>query len=161
MYISVCEPSFFPSSLFCNYKVRIEIVINLQEHMDMQFLTIYRSPLKNGALKNELENVPPPLGKRVRKHMSPRTQPQANLSSPNGVISSFAGTSSPPRKKVANNPHAKQRTLPLRPPMPSKSDVANDSRVAVLLPNIACAIRPPSSLPQGNKFRDVTTIPAR
>lgn len=123
-------------------------------------LAIYRSPLKNGPLKNELENVPPPLGKRVRKQMRPRTQPQANLSSPKGVISSFAGTSSPPRKKVANNPHAKQRTLPLRPPIPSKSEVAKDSRVAVLLPNIACAIRPPSSLPQGNKFREVTTIPA-
>lgn len=125
-----------------------------------EVFTIYISPLKNGAVKNELENVPPPLGNRVRKQISPRTQPQANLSSPKGVISSFAGTSSPPRKKVANNPHAKHRTLPLRPPIPSKSEVAKESRVAVLLPNIACAIRPPSSLPQGNKFREVTTIPA-
>lgn len=93
--------------------------------------------------------------------MRPRTQPQANLSSPKGVISSFAGISSPPRKKVANNPHAKQRTLPLRPPIPSKSDVAKDSRVAVPLPNMACAMRPPSSLPHGNKFREVTTMPAK
>lgn len=120
---------------------------------------IYRSPLKKGALKNELEKVPPPLGKRVRKQMRPSTTPQAYLSSPNGVISSFAGISSPPRKKVAKSPHAKQRTLPLKPPIPRRSEVANDNRVAVLLPNMACAIRPPSSLPHGNKFKEVTTIP--
>ena len=121
---------------------------------------IYKLPLKNGSLKNELENVPPPLGKRVRKQIRPRTIPQAVLSSPKGVISSFAGISSPPRKKVENNPHAKHRTLPLRPPIPSKSDVAKDSKAAVLLPNMACAMRPPSNLPQGNKFKEVTTIPA-
>ena len=91
--------------------------------------------------------------------MRARTNPQAYLSSPNGVISSVAGTSSPPRKKVANNPHAKQRTLPLRPPIPSKSDVPKDSKVAMFLPNRACAMRPPSSLPHGNKFKEVTTIP--
>ncbi len=117
-------------------------------------------PLKYGSLKKELENVPPPLGKRVRKQIRARTIPQAYLSSPKGVISSFAGISSPPRKKVANNPHAKHRTLPLRPPIPSKSDVAKDSKAAVVLPNIACAMRPPSSLQQGNKFKEVTTIPA-
>lgn len=92
--------------------------------------------------------------------MRPRTTPQANLLSPNGVISSFVGISSPPRKKVANSPHAKQSTLPLKPPIPSKNDVANESIVAVFLPNMACAIRPPSSRPQGNRFREVTTIPA-
>lgn len=117
------------------------------------------SPLKNGSLKNELENVPPPLGNRVRRQMRPRTTPQAYRSSPSGVISSVAGISSPPRKNVANKPHAKHRTLPLNPPIPSMSDVANDSRAAVLLPNMACAMRPPSSLPHGNKFKDVTTIP--
>jgi hypothetical protein len=31
----------------------------------------------------------------------------------------------------------------------------------VLRPNMACAIRPPSSLPIGNKFREVTTIPTQ
>lgn len=122
-------------------------------------MSIYKSPLKNGPLKNELENVPPPLGKRVSKQMRPSTNPHAYRSSPNSVISSLAGFSSPPRKNVANKPHAKHKTLPLRPPMPSKSEVAKESRVAVLLPNMACAIRPPSSLPQGNKFKDVTTIP--
>ena len=122
---------------------------------------IYMSPLKNGPLRNELENVPPPLGKSVRKQIRPRTIPQANLLSPRGVISSFAGISSPPRKKVANNPHAKHRTLPLRPPIPSNNEVAKDNSIAVLLPNMACAIRPPSSLPHGNKFKEVTTIPAQ
>jgi len=95
------------------------------------------SPLKNGALRNEEENVPPPLGKSVRKHMRPRMMPQAYLLSPRGLISSFAGISSPPRKKVANNPHARHRTLPLRPPTPSNSEVPKDKSVAVFLPNMA------------------------
>lgn len=69
--------------------------------------------------------------------MRPRMIPQANLSSPKGVISSLAGISSPPRKKVAKSPQARHRTLPLSPPMPSKSEVAKDSKVAVLLPNMA------------------------
>lgn len=92
--------------------------------------------------------------------MRPRTKPQAYLSSSNGVISSVAGISSPPRKNVAKSPHAKQSTLPLRPPIPKRNEVAKDNKVAVLLPNIACAMRPPSSLPHGNKFKEVTTIPA-
>ncbi|MCI25325.1 hypothetical protein A2U01_0046515 [Trifolium medium] len=45
--------------------------------------------------------------------------------------------------------------------MPSNNDVPKDNNVAVLRPNMACAIRPPSSLPHGNKFREVTTIPAQ
>lgn len=122
---------------------------------------IHISPLKNGPLKKELENVPPPLGKRVRKQMRPRTIPQAYLFSPRGVISSFAGISSPPLRKVANKPHARHSTLPLRPPRPSNIEVAKDNKAAVLLPNMACAIRPPSSLPQGSKFREVTTIPEK
>lgn len=121
----------------------------------------YKSPLKYGALKNELENVPPPLGKSVRKHISTSTTPQANLSSASGVISSFGGSSFPPRKNVEKSPHAKQRTLPLRPPIPKRKDVAKDNKLAVVEPNIAWAMRPPSSLPHGNKFKDVTTIPAQ
>lgn len=120
----------------------------------------YRSPRKYGAPKNELENVPPMLGKRVRKHIKKSTQPHANLSFPRGVISSCAGTSSPPRKKVAKSPQARHSTLPLRPPIPSKREVAKDNNAAVLLPNIACAMRPPSSLPHGKRFKEVTTIPA-
>ena len=123
--------------------------------------TNYRLPLKNGSLKNEVENVPPLLGKSVRKQMRPSTIPQANLLSPKGVISSFAGNSSPPRKKVANNPHAKHNTLPLRPPIPNNNEVASDNNVAVLLPNIACVMRPPSSHSQGNRFKEVTTIPTK
>lgn len=69
--------------------------------------------------------------------MSPRTIPQANLSSPRGVISSLAGVSSPPRKKVANSPQAKHKTLPLRPPIPRRRDVVNERIAAVLLPNMA------------------------
>lgn len=129
--------------------------------MKILHLLHYISPLKNGPLRNELENVPPLLGKSVRKQMRPRTMPQAYLFSPIGVISSFAGISSPPRKKVANNPHARHRTLPLRPPIPSNNEVPNDKSVAVLLPNMAWAMRPPSSLPHGNKFKEVTTIPAK
>lgn len=122
--------------------------------------SIYRSPLKKGWLRKELENVPPPLGNRVRKHTTAKTKPQAYLSSPTGVISSLAGISSPPLKKVANKPQAKHRTLPLSPPIPSSREVPNDSKVAVLLPNKAWAIRPPSSRPQGKRFNEVTTMPA-
>lgn len=96
-----------------------------------------RSPRKNGGLRKELEKVPPPFGKRVRKQIRPKTMPQANLSSPTGVISSLAGISSPPLKNVANNPQAKQRTLPLNPPMPRRRDVPKESNVAVFLPNNA------------------------
>ncbi|KAG0465454.1 hypothetical protein HPP92_019618 [Vanilla planifolia] len=95
------------------------------------------SPLKNGGLRNELEKVPPLLGKRVRKQTRAKTNPHVKRFSPNGVISSLAGISSPPLKKVANKPQAKQRTLPLSPPMPRSSDVPKDSSVAVLLPNRA------------------------
>lgn len=139
---------YFYKLVWCSHRVKWQTIC-----------TFHKSPLKNGALKNGLENVPPPLGNKVRKQMRPRTTPHAYRSSPKGVISSVAGTSSPPRKKVANKPQAKQRTLPLNPPIPSTRDVANDSRAAVLLPNMACAMRPPSSLPHGNKFKDVTTIP--
>lgn len=114
-----------------NYR---HLLIYRTDHLHLHF-TFY--PLKNGSLRNGVEKVPPPLGKRVRKQIRPRTIPQAYLLSPRGVISSFAGISSPPLKKVANNPHAKQRTLPLRPPMPSNNDVAKDNSVAVFLPNMA------------------------
>ena len=124
-------------------------------------LLLQKSPLKQGDPKYELENVPPTLGNRVRKHIKQSTQPQANLSSPNGVISSLAGISSPPLRQVAKSPHARQRTLPLRPPIASSSEVAKDNKFAVPRPNMACAMRPPSSLPHGNKFKEVTTIPVK
>lgn len=85
----------------------------------------------------EFEYVPPPFGKRVRKQVIAKMKPHAKRSFPRGVISSFAGISSPPRKKVENKPHAKQRTLPLRPPIPKRRDAPKESTAAVLLPNSA------------------------
>jgi hypothetical protein len=108
-----------------------------------------------------LGKVPALLGKSVRKQMTASAMAQIVRSWPSGVISSCAGNSSPPRKKVAIKPHTKLKTLPVIPPTPSAKDVKNDRRPAIRRPSTACAIRPPSKRPAGSRFKDVTTIPAK